>query len=81
MRFTVVIESTHEPEHPGWYYAHIPALDLTTHGLGVEAALAAARELASGWVAELNASGIDVPVEGQGFVSQIEISEDAFQGR
>lgn len=64
MRFTVVIEPTNEPEHPGWYYAHIPALDLTTHGLGVEGAVAAALDLAAGWVAELKASGAKVPVEG-----------------
>lgn len=53
MRYTVVLEPTQEAEHPGWYYAHIPALDLTTHGEGIEGALAAARELASGWIEEL----------------------------
>jgi hypothetical protein len=43
LRYTVVIEPTREPEHRGWYYAHVPALDLTTHCEGIEGALAAAR--------------------------------------
>jgi predicted RNase H-like HicB family nuclease len=50
MKFTVVVEPTNEPDQPGWYYAHIPALDLTTHGQGVEGAVAAAKELVKGWV-------------------------------
>lgn len=48
LRYTVVIESTREPEHPGWYYAHVPALDLTTHGEGVEGALESRRHLIGG---------------------------------
>jgi predicted RNase H-like HicB family nuclease len=80
MRYTVVLEPTHEPDHPGWYYAHIPALDLTTHGNGVEGALAAAKELVAGWVAELRTRGEPVPIETQGFVSQIEIPENALHG-
>ena len=77
MRYTVVLEPTNEPDRPGWYYAHIPALDLTTHGLGLEGAMEAARDLASGWVAELRKAGKEVPRETQGFVSQIEIPDDA----
>ncbi len=77
MRYTVVLEPTNEPEKPGWYYAHVPALDLTTHGLGIEGAMNAARDLVSGWVAELKSRGEEVPVEGQGFVGHIEIPDDA----
>lgn len=77
MRYTVVLEPTGEADHPGWYYAHIPALDLTTHGLGVEGALEAARDLVAGWLAELRARGEKAPVETQAFISQIEVSEDA----
>jgi predicted RNase H-like HicB family nuclease len=75
MRYTVVIEPTREADHPGWYYAHIPALDLTTHGLGIEGAIEAARDLVKGWVAELRAAGQPVPVEGPSLVSQLEIPE------
>ncbi|HEX4794111.1 MAG TPA: hypothetical protein VH370_09980 [Humisphaera sp.] len=80
MRYTVVLEPTNEPDQPGWYYAHIPTLDLTTHGLGVEGALAAAKDLVAGWIAELAANGEVVPQEGQGFVSQIEVPENALHG-
>jgi len=45
MRYTVILEPTRESDKPGWYYAHIPALDLTTHGLGPEGAMNAARDL------------------------------------
>ena len=77
MRYTVVLEPTRESDHPGWYYAHVPALDLTTHGASVEGALAAAKELVEGWIAELKSRGESIPVEGAGFVGQIEIAEDA----
>ena len=77
MRYTVILEPTNEPDRPGWYYAHIPSLDLTTHGLGLEGAMEAARDLVSGWVAELRSRGEPVPIEKEGFVSHIEISDDA----
>jgi len=77
MRYTVILEPTNEPDNPGWYYAHIPTLDLTTHGLGLEGAMDAARDLVTGWIAELKRAGKEIPLETQGFVSQIEISDDA----
>jgi len=77
MRYTVILEPTNEADKPGRYYAHIPALDLTTHGLGPEGAMEAARDLATGWIAELRSSGKEIPIEKQGFVSQIEIPDDA----
>lgn len=45
MRYSVLYERIHEPGFEGWYYAHIPAFDLTTHGLGIEGAKAAAEDL------------------------------------
>ncbi len=77
MRYTVLLEPTNEPENPGWYYAHIPTLDLTTHGLGPQGALDAARDLVVGWIAELRLAGKEIPIETQSFVSQIEIPDDA----
>lgn len=76
-RYTVIIEPTNEPDQPGWFYAHIPALDLGTHGLGIEGALAAARELVTGWIAERQSRGEVVPTESTGLVGQIEIPDDA----
>lgn len=53
MKYTIIIQPTNEPDHPGWYYAHIPSLDLTTHGQGIEGARDAAKDLIEGWIAEL----------------------------
>jgi len=61
MRHTVLLEPTQEPDQPGWYLAHIPALDLTTHGLGVEGALLAACDLAELWLAECPAKSEPMP--------------------
>ena len=45
MRYSVLVEPVEEAENlPGFYYAHVPSLGITTHGDGVEGALAAARD-------------------------------------
>ena len=36
MRYAVLLEPVAEPGFEGFYYAHIPGLDLTTHGQGIE---------------------------------------------
>jgi hypothetical protein len=53
----VLLEPVEEAGFEGVYYAHIPVVDLTTHGLGVEGALVAARDLAEAWVAERRSHG------------------------
>ena len=63
MRYSVLLEPIQEPGFVGWYYAHIPTLDLTTHGQGMEGALTAARELVGLWIAEKRANGEVVPTE------------------
>jgi predicted RNase H-like HicB family nuclease len=63
MRYSVLLEPVQDPEFPGYYYAHIPTLDLTTHGQGVEGALAAARDLVEVWVTEKHARGESFPTE------------------
>jgi hypothetical protein len=40
----------------GFGYAHVPALGLTTHGLGIEGARDAARDLVGLWIAEKEAT-------------------------
>lgn len=58
MRYSVVLEPVDEIEKlPGYYYAHVPSLGLTTHGNGVEGAMAAARDLIHLWVEEKRAAG------------------------
>jgi len=52
MRYSVFLEPVNEPQFQGYYYAHIPTLDLTTHGQGIEGALAAAQGLIEARIAE-----------------------------
>jgi len=58
MRYSVLVEPVEERENlPRFYYAHVPSLGLTTHGDGVEGAIAAARDLIHLWVEEKKAAG------------------------
>jgi predicted RNase H-like HicB family nuclease len=75
MRYSVFLQPVNEPEFQGFYYAHVPALDLTTHGQGTEGALAAAKELIEAWIAEKKAHGETVPTEAKSQVAHIEISD------
>ena len=75
MRYSVFLEPVNEPEFKGYYYAHIPALDLTTHGQGIEGALGAAQELVEAWIAEKKAHGETVPVEEKSLIVQIEVAD------
>jgi predicted RNase H-like HicB family nuclease len=75
MRYSVFLEPVDEPEFPGYYYAHVPALDLTTHGPGVEGALAAAKELIEAWIAEKKAHGESVPTEANSQIAHVEIPD------
>jgi len=75
MRYSVFIEPINEPEFEGYYYAYIPTLDLTTHGVGIEGAIAAAQELIGVWVEEKRTRGEKVPVEAQSLIAQVEIAD------
>jgi predicted RNase H-like HicB family nuclease len=64
MRYALLIEPVREPGFlPGCCYAHVPALDLTTHGEGIEGAKAAAEDLIRLWIEEKRARGEPVPRE------------------
>lgn len=63
MRYSVLLEPIQEPGFAGWYYAHIPTLDLTTHGQDIEEALTAAQELVEVWIAEKRVNGESIPTE------------------
>ena len=78
MRYSVFLEPVHEAEFQGYYYAHVPALDLTTHGLGVEGALAASKELIEAWIAEKKAHGETVATEANSQIAHVEISDALF---
>ena len=75
MRYAVFLEPIQEAGFEGFYYAHIPTLDLTTHGQGVEGALSAARELIKTWLAEKRAHNEPVPVEKTVLIGHIEVSD------
>lgn len=63
---------------PGYYYAHIPALDLTTHGKGLEGAKAAALDLLKLWIEEKRGNGETLPVEQEAYFSRLEVSDALF---
>ena len=63
----------------GNYYAHVPALGLTTHGEGIEGARAAAMDLVMLWIAEKRAAGEPVPQPAECLFSTMEIPDDVLQ--
>ena len=73
--YSVLIETVSETGVEGYYYAHVPALDLTTHGQGIEGALQAAKELVEAWVTEKQAHGETVPIERHSVIAHIEVAE------
>ena len=75
MQYSVIIDAIDEPGFAGYYYAHIPALDLTTHGQGVEGAVAAARDLAEAWISEKRSRGESIPQESGALIARLEISD------
>lgn len=81
MNFGVLFEKvTDQAFPPGYYYAHVPTLGLTTHGLGIEGARDAAVDLLRLWVAEKQANGEAVPRSGETLFSTVELPDHALQG-
>jgi len=80
MTYGILFEKIENEELPsGFYYAHIPALGLTTHGQGIEGARAAAEDLVKIWLAEKKAAGESIDSPSEFFFSTIEVSESALQ--
>ncbi|MDP3851445.1 MAG: hypothetical protein Q8Q59_13130 [Luteolibacter sp.] len=59
---------------PGYYYAHLPSLGLTTHGLGMEGALDAARDLVTMWNEEKRAQGESVTAAAEAILATVEVA-------
>ncbi len=77
MTYTIIYEKISDGSMPeGYYYAFIPVLDITTHGLGVDGAKEAAKDLMKLWIDEKRANGESIPVEDETLISKIEV-EDA----
>ena len=50
MVYGILFEKITDSDFPkGYYYAHVPTLGLTTHGMGIEGARAAAEDLIRLW--------------------------------
>ena len=73
MAYSVIYEKITDCSMPDdFYYAHIPSLDLTTHGQGIDGARNAATELITLWVEEKMANHENVPLEKESFFSIID---------
>jgi predicted RNase H-like HicB family nuclease len=80
MNYAILLERIEDQTFPkGYYYAHIPTLGLTTHGLGIDGAREAASDLLNLWVAEKKSSDEIVPAPAEYFFSNVELSGDAVQ--
>jgi predicted RNase H-like HicB family nuclease len=79
MTYGIVFEKIKEPVFEGEYYAHIPSLDLTTQGMGIEGARDAAYDLVRSWLHVKRAHGEAVPPSDEVVFTTIEITEDALQ--
>lgn len=80
MTYGILFEKIQNSELPsGCYYAHVPALGLTTHGEGIEGARAAAEDLVKLWLTEKRAAGESVEAPSEILFSTIEVPESALQ--
>jgi len=79
MTYTIVYQKINEKDFlPGYYYAHIPSLDITTHGLGIEGAKEAAKDLIKLWIDEKRAAGEEIIPEDELLISKLEIEDALF---
>jgi predicted RNase H-like HicB family nuclease len=80
MNIGVLFEKVQDKDFPsGYFYAHVPSLGLTTHGLGIEGARAAALDLVQLWLAEKNANNERVAPASEILFSTLELPDDALQ--
>ena len=74
MQYAVMLERLPAEEGmPGYFYAHVPSLGLTTHGLGMEGALEAARDLVSLWNEEKRAHGEFITAQSEAILATVEV--------
>jgi len=74
MRYSVFLEPVGEEQNlPGFYYAYVPSLGLTTHGNGVEGAMTAVRDLIHLWVEEKREAGEIPAPERESLLATVEV--------
>ena len=75
MQYAVMLERVPDEEGmPGYYYANVPSLSLTTHGLGIEGALEAARDLVQLWNEEKRAQGESIITQSNAILATVEVA-------
>lgn len=75
MEYSVFIEKVTDADFPeGYYYAYIPALDLTTHGKGIDGARDAARDLLELWLKEKQENNEPFHHEKESWIGRLEIN-------
>jgi hypothetical protein len=80
MNFGILFEKVKDQDFPpGYFYAHVPSLGLTTHGLGLDGARQAALDLARVWLAEKRTQGDPVPAPSEILFSTLDVPDDALQ--
>jgi predicted RNase H-like HicB family nuclease len=80
LTYSILFEKIREPNFEGYYYAHIPAFDLTTHGLGIDGAREAALDLLKEWIAVKRNHGEPIPPPDDALIGHITEDElDALQ--
>ncbi|MDQ6631715.1 MAG: hypothetical protein M3Y82_08135 [Verrucomicrobiota bacterium] len=80
MNFGILFERVEDKNFSaGYFYAHIPSLGLTTHGLGIEGARQAASDLACLWLTEKKANGESVSSSSEILFSTLDVPDDALQ--
>lgn len=76
MEYSVLYERVEDDSLPdGFFYAHIPALDLTTQGEGIVGARAAAEDLLKLWVAEKRANREALPIEREAYFGRLGVAD------
>ncbi|MBU0763568.1 MAG: type II toxin-antitoxin system HicB family antitoxin [Bacteroidetes bacterium] len=76
MTYSIIYERITDGSLPSeYFYAHVPALDLTTHGKGINGAKQAAVDLINLWIAEKRANNEKLPVNEEIYFSKIEIDD------
>lgn len=74
MRYSLLVEPVEESEGmPGFYYAHVPSLGITTHGNGIDGAIAAARDLIRLWVEEKRQAGEEPTGARESLLATVEV--------
>ena len=76
MNFGILFEKVTDTDFPpGYFYAHVPSLGLTTHGLGIEGAREAATDLVKLWLAEKKANHEPVSTSSEILFSALELRD------